>query len=377
VEKRYDIAIIGGGLAGLSLAIQAAGAGYSVILFEKEDYPIHKVCGEYISLESWDFLKRLGLPLDNYNLPIIDTLQLSDESGASHKFQLPLGGFGISRYTLDNDLYEIALAKGVEVCTKTKVNEVIFDGNLFTVVSNKKRVQARVAAGCYGKRSNLDIKWNRSFIQQKKNSLNNYIGIKYHIRYKHPQNQISLHNFHNGYCGLSKIEEDKSCLCYLTTARNLRESGNSIEELQKRVLYKNPRLKEIFETATFIYREPLAISQISFSRKSQVEDHVLLSGDAAGMISPLCGNGMSMAMHAGKIAFENIQKYLDNQFLRKQLERQYILEWKKQFSSRLLTGRTVQRFFGGNQSTALFIKLMHSMPSLAKWIILSTHGKPY
>ena len=70
-EKTFDIAIIGGGLAGLCLAIQSAGKGYSTILFEKEKYPFHKVCGEYISLESWDFLSQQGVPLHLWNLPII------------------------------------------------------------------------------------------------------------------------------------------------------------------------------------------------------------------------------------------------------------------------------------------------------------------
>ena len=56
----YDLAIVGGGLAGLALAIQSARAGYQTVLFEKEKYPFHKVCGEYVSLESWDFLEELG-----------------------------------------------------------------------------------------------------------------------------------------------------------------------------------------------------------------------------------------------------------------------------------------------------------------------------
>ena len=55
-NQTYDIAITGGGLAGLSLAILSAKAGYSVIFFEKERYPFHKGCGEYISFESWNFL---------------------------------------------------------------------------------------------------------------------------------------------------------------------------------------------------------------------------------------------------------------------------------------------------------------------------------
>jgi flavin-dependent dehydrogenase len=52
--------IAGGGLAGLALSIQCAQAGYRTVLFEKEKYPFHKVCGEYISFESWNFLEELG-----------------------------------------------------------------------------------------------------------------------------------------------------------------------------------------------------------------------------------------------------------------------------------------------------------------------------
>src|SRR3954462_13201220 len=119
----YDVAIIGGGLAGLSLAIQCAGAGYVVILFEKEDYPFHKVCGEYISNESLPFMQRLGVPLQQYHLPQINTLRLTDVSGRLYQFPLHLGGFGISRYTLDHLLYQTALEKGVVMKTNTKVQD--------------------------------------------------------------------------------------------------------------------------------------------------------------------------------------------------------------------------------------------------------------
>ena len=70
----YDVTITGGGLAGLALSIQLGKAGYRVAVFEKETYPFHKVCGEYISLESWNFLEDLGLPLSDWNLPIIRRL---------------------------------------------------------------------------------------------------------------------------------------------------------------------------------------------------------------------------------------------------------------------------------------------------------------
>ena len=49
-KSKYDVAVIGGGLAGLALSIQLSKSGFSVILFEKEAYPFHKICGLTIVL---------------------------------------------------------------------------------------------------------------------------------------------------------------------------------------------------------------------------------------------------------------------------------------------------------------------------------------
>lgn len=373
----YDVAIVGGGLGGLTLAIQCADAGFKTILFEKETYPFHKVCGEYISMESYPFLQSLGLNLEQLNLPVIRQLQLSDVKGNLYQFKLPLGGFGISRYTLDYKLSQLALKKGVTLLQATKVSDVHFENGLFLIQTKNASYQARIAAGSFGKRSNLDISWKRSFIAQKPDKLNNWVGVKYHIQYPLPRENIALHNFQDGYCGISNIEEGKCCLCYLTRAENLKSNNGSIAQMQEYILYQNPFLKDIFTKATFLYKEPLTISQVNFSKKTRIENHVLMIGDAAGLITPLCGNGMSMAMHAGKIAFENIHQFMSNRISRQQMELQYQHQWQKQFSNRLLVGRTVQKLFGSNNTTGLFLKAMSKLPWLAKQVIQSTHGKAF
>ncbi len=373
----YDIAIAGGGLAGLTLAIQAADAGYRVVLYEKEDYPFHKVCGEYISMESWDFLIRCGVPLADWSLPIIDQLQVSDTKGKVYDFALSLGGFGVSRYRLDNVLYQVALQKGVSIFTSCKVNDIVFENDHFIIHTNSSKHTARIAAGSFGKRSNLDVKWNRGFVTNKPGKLNNFIGVKYHIKYQHPANTIALHNFIDGYCGISRIENDTCCLCYLTTAENLRKSGNSIHGMEEKTLSRNLQLKKIFSQAVHLYDQPLVISQVSFHQKTQIENHVLMLGDAAGMITPLCGNGMSMAMHAGKIAFENIHFLLSGEITRMQMEKLYISQWQKKFGFRTKMGRAVQYFFGGSFSTSFFLKTMHALPAFSRAVIKQTHGQPF
>ncbi len=372
-----DIGVVGGGLSGLCLALLAADAGFSVVLFEKEQYPFHKVCGEYISFESYNFLMLLGLPLYDWNLPEIKKLELSDVQGRLYNFPLDLGGFGISRYMIDNALYELARQRGVVCLANEKVNDINFESNHHLIQTNKRSVKVKIAAGAFGKRSNLDVKWKRKFTQKKTNKLNNYVGVKYHVRTKFPKDTIALHNFKNGYCGISAIEEDKYCLCYLTNAENLSVNNNSIKKMEENVLHKNPVLREIFSRADFLYEAPLSISQVSFNKKTQVEDHVLILGDAAGMITPLCGNGMSMAMHSAKLAFNEINDFLQHKISRNDMELNYTISWKKKFAKRLTAGRIIQRFTGNDISTAFFLKLMNSSPLLAKSVIKSTHGKAF
>ena len=374
---KYDVAIIGGGLAGLTLAIQCAKAGFTTALYEKENYPFHKVCGEYISLESKDFLESVGINIANLQLPIINTLNITDGYGNLYNFNLPLGGFGISRFMLDEQLYNLALQAGVYVFTQTKVQNVVFNNQQFAISTNNHQHKATIAIGSFGKRSNMDVKLKRPFISEKNGRLQNFIGIKYHIKYHHSINTIALHNFKNGYCGISKIEGDRYCLCYLTTADNLKINNGSIKQMEATILHKNPKLKDILTNAEFLYDEPLAISQISFSPKATVENHMLMIGDAAGLITPLCGNGMSMAMHASKLAFTQIKAYLQQDISRKDMEVNYTNEWKANFSKRLFIGRFVQRLFGGNWSTYLFLKMMQYNKWLACRLIAVTHGRPF
>ena len=101
--------------------------------------------------------------------------------------------------------------------------------------------------------------------------------------------------------------------------------------MEQNLLYKNPFLKKIFTEAEFLFPEPVTISQISFDKKEPIENHVLMIGDAAGMITPLCGNGMSMAFHSSKIASEIIEFFLNKKITRQEMESQYKTAMGKSF----------------------------------------------
>jgi flavin-dependent dehydrogenase len=377
IDSRYDVAIIGGGLAGLALSIQCARTGYNTIVFEREKYPFHKVCGEYISLESWNFLEELGVPLSDMNLPVIRNLMVSAPNGKYIESPLPLGGFGISRYTIDQLLANLARDEGVTLLEGTKVSDVIYRNNSFIIFSSRGELEAAVAAGAYGKRGNLDVKWKRQFTRVKPNKLNHHVGVKYHVRFPQPADLISLHNFENGYCGISQIEDNKCCLCYLTTAGNLRRSHNDIATMEKNILMKNPFLEKIFSGAEFLYEEPLTISRISFNKKTQVENHVLMIGDTAGMITPLCGNGMSMALHSSKLAYEEIIGFMRKKVNRFEMEQQYTQQWEKQFGRRMQAVRLIQNFFGSPYLSNFLISSVKPFPRFMSYLIRQTHGKTF
>jgi menaquinone-9 beta-reductase len=318
----------------------------------------------------------MGVPLTKMNLPIIKKLWVTAPNGNSLNSDLDLGGFGISRYTLDNNLKNIAENNGVTILQNCKAEDVQFAEDIFTIKTTQGIYQSKVCCGSWGKRSNFDVKWKRPFTSKTSDRLNNFVGIKYHVKTDFPDDMIALHNFKNGYCGISKIEDDKYCVCYLTKASNIKNAG-SIEKAEEIILSENPHLKKLFSTMQRLYNTPVSISQVSFSKKNAVENNVLMLGDAAGMITPLCGNGMSMAMHSAKIAAANITAFLQNNITRQQLESNYTTEWKNNFGTRVKTGKLVQYLFGRKTTTNIFINLMKRSTLITNKIIALTHGKPF
>jgi len=370
--ETYQCAIIGGGLAGLCLAIQLADKGISVVLFEKNKYPFHKVCGEYISMESWDFLIRLGLPLNNLNLPEITELGISSESGFMLNTTLPLGGFGISRYTLDNYLFELAKKKNVNILDNCKVFDVKNTQNGYQITTSLGVYHSTIACGTYGKYTPAFVKDDNV----KKKGIN-YIGVKYHIKTNLNPNRIELHNFKDGYCGISKVDNDTYCLCYLSSSKNLQNCNNDIKRMEATILYKNPFLKKYFTESAFLFDAPLVISNVTFQKKGTYKNNFFLAGDAAGSITPLCGNGMSMAMRASKLLADLMTNYFSGAISKEELIKQYDVIWNKNFSTRIKTGYYLQHLFGKKHTTDISLKILNKLPLLTKKIISLTHGQAF
>ncbi|MBL7849662.1 MAG: NAD(P)/FAD-dependent oxidoreductase [Cyclobacteriaceae bacterium] len=368
------VIVIGGGLAGLVASLHLAGEGIGCTVIEKATYPVHRVCGEYVSREVIPYLTRLGAYPSALQPAQIDRFQLTSTRGDLAELPLDLGGFGLSRYAFDHFLYQLALARGVRFQLNTEVTAVRYQDNSFTVETTQETFSANVVIAAHGKRSRLDKEFKRAFISRH----SPYVGVKYHIRLPgFPADLIALHNFENGYCGISAVEGGIFNLCYLTHRDNVRTHGN-LKEMEESVLLKNPFLKDIFTHAEFLFERPETINEISFETKGPREGHVLMCGDAAGMITPLCGNGMALAIHSAKLAAERVVRFCQEPgYNRERMEQDYESAWKQSFAFRLWAGRNIQRLFGAESTSQFAVQLARRMKPLANGLIRLTHGKPF
>lgn len=367
-----DVIVIGGGLAGLTSAIHLSKEGFNVLLIEKNSYPKHKVCGEYVSNEVMPYLNFLGFNPFEFGAKRISEFELTTHNNKKIVARLPLGGFGMSRYEMDFQLYQLALKKGVKVLQDT-VEDVGFNNGIFQVETKENQtVQSKIVIAAFGKRSNLDVKFQRKFIQKR----SPYLGVKTHVSGEFPQEIVALHNFKGGYCGVSKVENNHINLCYITNYEAFKKHKD-IDTFQREVMFKNLELKTIFKNTKPEFDKPLTISQISFETKDPIENHMIMCGDTAGMIHPLCGNGMGMAIRSSQLASELIIDYLQGKIeTRQKLEQLYTRTWKRNFSFRLSVGHTIAYLFRKEWLAPKLLTVLRWLPFLVPLIIKMTHGKP-
>lgn len=356
----------------MTAAIHLARKGIKSTVFEKEVFPRHKVCGEYLSKEILPYFRELEVPLNDLKPKDITRMRYSSLNGRSLMANLPLGGLGISRYYLDDLLYRTALRAGVTII-KEKVTAVSFSDDHFKVSTSENMYKSRFLIGAYGKRDLLDKQLDRRFFQKPAP----WVAIKSHYEKEDfPDNLVELHNFKSGYCGLSKTESGAVNVCYLATYKSFREMKDP-EVFRDKVLRKNPFLDRFFSEAKEIFEKPLSIAQISFRRKKTVENHILMTGDTAGLIHPLCGNGMAMAIESARIASEVVLKQIPRMAPdRRAMEKEYDQRWKKEFNRRLTAGRYLQKVLLNDTLSNLSQKALMKMPFLLPKIIEQTHGNP-
>lgn len=364
-----DVIIIGAGLAGLCAAIELRKEGISVTLVERHAFPMHKVCGEYLSREVVPYLASLGVLLDD--APVIRNFVLCNRHGRSIRRELPMGGIGISRYALDQRLYEVAQKAGVCFVFE-KALEVCPYGEGAIVRTVNGSYEGKVLLAAWGKRSLLDRQSQREFWTRE----SSWMAIKTHFRNADfPHDQVGLYFFKGGYAGCSLTETGDLNFCCLIQKERFHEFGDPMRATAG-ILAGNPGFGPIFREAYPVFEKPLSIAQIDFGQKERIGQHTLYLGDAAHLIYPLCGNGMAIAIHSGRLAGSLARDYIGSGERRfETLARSYDLHWRRSFAARLRWGGIFQTFLTQPYGMDLAQTLSFWMPDLFRVAIRHTHGK--
>lgn len=365
----YDVIIIGGGLSGLSAAISCASPNCSVLVIEKGNLPRHKVCGEYLSAEVLPLFEHWGM--DVSSRPLVKRALLSSPNGRFTEIDLPLGGIGISRYMLDDELHQLAIGYGADVRLQEPVRHVEKQAEgLFRVTTKSDTYKARHVVSCHGKTQASHLPGNE------KSSGNKYLGVKQYYKMEFPKDLVALHSFRGGYGGAVLVEDGWVDMAFMIK-QSVFSEYKSIEKVMDEILRSNPLMERLIDQGSARWKQPMAVSNFKLGYKQQKNSEILSAGDAFAMIPPASGNGMAMAIIGGAILGKTLRQGLKDKSSTEQIGEAYTKAWENYFRKRLWWGKQIQRLMEHpTRANAAMLVMKHAKFILRKTIRL-THGSAH
>jgi hypothetical protein len=381
MTDNFEIGIIGGGPAGSTAASYLSDYGFNVCLFEKKSFPRETLCGEFLSAEVIYFIKQLNLYDEFISLHPnkIKSFRFFINSGKSISNKFNFDAYGLSRSLFDNLLLCNAKIKGSTIFQPTEVKEIIFQGKSFKLmVKNEEQEEININVNhliaAYGKQNSLDNYLNRNFINER-SKLN---GIKFHINKNELREfvdkEIQIYSADNIYCGVNAVDNNKVTFCFLED-RNKEQPPprKQLIELQE----KNKEFKKLFNgnnEALFDNLPVYGTGNIYFGRRNLIENGIFMIGDAAGVIAPLAGDGIGIAMESGKLIADLFHKKRKENLSDKELKFLFVKGWNKLFSKRMKTARAIQEFILKRYKRKVGFLLVKSFSSLLPYLIKTTRN---
>ena len=309
----YDLIVVGGGPAGSACAITAARAGARVLLLEKDKFPRHKVCGEFVSPESLQLLEWL---LGKRCFPDKPQIAHARVFSGRKTISLPIdpAAQSIARFELDAALFHAVQSAGAQVLEEITVREVQ-GGNLFSVKTADKSFSTRAVVNATGRWSELTQK--PAIRKQEK-----WIGLKGHFQEKDPSPTVDLYFFDGGYCGVQPVSDRAVNACAMVRA----DAARSLEE----VFARQPALMQRAQPWQPLF-PPITTSPLYFREPQTESGGMVLAGDAAAFIDPFAGDGISLALHSGTLAAECLEGFFQGRCSLEEATRQYDAAYRRQF----------------------------------------------
>jgi len=137
---------------------------------------------------------------------------------------------------------------------------------------------------------------------------------------------------------------------------------------------RSPSLRDWFERAEPDGRGWISIAQVPFVRKRAAVDQVLMAGDAAGLIAPLAGDGIAMALAGGALAGRRVRDYLAGDLPGERLPAEYARAWERRFAGRIRLSYRLQALLLHPQWARAAFGVLRAAPGLGRYLVLKTRG---
>jgi flavin-dependent dehydrogenase len=297
------VLIAGGGLAGAAAACALARSGADVTLVEREAAPVHKICGEFLSVEAQAYLQNLGFDVAALGGHAIARLRLVQGDDCVET-QLPFQGIGVTRKALDEVLLNHAAASGAKVSRGRAVSLDENTDGLALAFSDGEVMRPATLFLATGKH---DVRGLRRLAPPAKQ----LVGFKMYFRLGAAARaalagHITLLLFRGGYAGLQLVETGEANLCLLVDRERLRTSGGKWPSLLDGLCSESRHLANALAGASPTLAQPLTIYRVPYGFVHQAmpgdPPGLFRLGDQAAVIPSFTGDGMSIALHSAALA---------------------------------------------------------------------------
>ena len=375
----YDVAVIGAGIAGSVMAKSLADHGWNTVLFDRKAFPRHKVCGEFLSPESLTMLHKLGLheAVASLKPSVIHRTSLSLSRGNPLEIALPGTAWGVSRYKLDSALHHAAMSSGVRVQTETTVTSVkpIDQGYLIDTKEHGDvhgyQVRAVIAACGATGLPGLQSQHSRESTSVK----GAHLGVKSHYKGIDLDGTVELYFFEGGYLGLSPIEDGLVNVAALLEREAFQHSEKSILGLIEAAWRRQGKLSQRLSSAQPVPGTQAAVAPVKLTRNPLAWDMYPRLGDAAMMLPPLCGDGMSMALRSAGLCAPLASRYLKGEITLAEWERDYTQAIHREFKGPLKWGHRLQGMLAVPYLPQIMLAAAKFTPGLADRFVQATRLK--
>lgn len=337
--ERCDAVVVGAGPAGSAAATVLARLGRSVLLLEKDVFPRHKVCGEFLSEDALPSLEILGAreAVERATSERMTRGTLHRSRGKPIYFELPAPALGLSRFRLDDLLARGAREAGADLRFAARVLAAAPDGRdgfrvRFVHEQAEKDVEARSVVGAWGRWDALDRTLDRRFLGRR----SRFFGWNrdFHADRGRLEGEVRLYLFPGGYCGLSRVEGGAVNLAGVVSHRAWSRAGGGWPAVVEAARRGNPALDSDLAAMTPGPIGYLGTGPVFFMAKPPSENRILMAGDAAGVIDPFSGEGQAVALAGGILAAETVERRLSGELSSDACARAYEDAWRRRFARR-------------------------------------------